>query len=48
MSGAIGLRYEALSFALEIEQVPREDWADTTNGVQTMEIETLRLWREQR
>lgn len=46
MSGAVGLRYEALAFALEMEQVPRTDWPDVTSGVQTMEQETLRLWRE--
>jgi hypothetical protein len=48
MSGAIGLRMEAMPFALQLEQVSAEDWPDVTDGVQIMEHETLRLWREKR
>lgn len=48
MGGAIGLRMESMPFALQLEQVPQEDWADVTDGVQIMEHETLRLWREKR
>jgi len=47
-SGAIGLRYEALQLALELEGVPRSDWPEVTNGVQLMEQETLRIWRSQK
>ena len=47
MGGAIGLRYEVLGFTLELEQVPRADWPEVTDGVQIMEAETLRLWAEQ-
>lgn len=48
MSGAIGLRMEAMPFALQLEQVPPEDWTEVMDGVQIMEHETLRLWREKR
>jgi hypothetical protein len=48
MSGAIGLRLEGLPFALQVEQVPAEDWAEVTTDVQVMEHETLRLLREKR
>lgn len=48
MAGIVGLRMEAMSFALELEQVPRADWPDVVDGVQVMELETLRLWREKR
>ena len=48
LNGLVGLRYETLPFALELEQVPKPDWAEATDGVQTMEIETLRIKREQR
>lgn len=48
MGGAIGLRYETLGFALELEGVPRADWPETTDGVQLMEAETLRLWAEKK
>lgn len=46
MNGAVGLRYEALQLALELEAVPRSEWADVTDGVQVMESETLRLNRK--
>jgi len=48
MSGAVGLRYEALPLALELEGVQKSDWPEVTNGVQILEQETLRLWREKR
>lgn len=47
-NGAIGLRYECLALAMELECVPKEDWAEVTNGVQIMEQETLRIWRSQK
>lgn len=48
MNGAIGLRYDSLQLWLEIEQVPKTDWAEATAGVQTLEHETLRIWREKK
>lgn len=48
MSGAIGLRLEGMPFALQVEQVLAEDWAEVTTDVQVMEHETLRLLREKR
>ena len=47
MAGAIGLRMESLPFVLEMQQVPKKDWAQVTQGVRVMERETLRLWRSQ-
>ena len=47
-AGAIGLRYEAMPFALELEQVQRSDWPDVTADVQVLERETMRIWREKR
>jgi hypothetical protein len=44
----VGLRYEALQFALQIEGVPPERWSDVADGVQVMEFETLRIWRDKR
>lgn len=48
MAGAIGLRLESMPFALQLERVATEDWPEVTDGVQIMEHETLRLWREKR
>jgi hypothetical protein len=48
MAGPIGLRYEPLAFALEIEGVSRADWPATVDAVQSLEFETLRLYRESR
>lgn len=48
MGGAIGLRMEPMPFAMQLEQVPQEDWTEVADGVQIMEHETLRLWREKR
>jgi Phage related hypothetical protein (DUF1799) len=48
MNGAIGLRLEALPLALHIEGVPEDKHAEVIDGVQAMEQETLRLWREKR
>lgn len=48
MGGAVGLRYEALPFALQLHGVPAAEWGEVTDAVQVMEAETLRLWREQR
>lgn len=48
MGGAVGLRMETMPFALQLEQVPADDWADVITEVQIMEHETLRLWREKR
>lgn len=45
MAGAIGLRYEALPLALEMQGIARADWPDTIAGVRAMEAETLRLLR---
>lgn len=48
MSGAVGLRYEALPLAMELEEVPADQRAEVVDGVQVMEQETLRLAREKR
>lgn len=48
MNGPVGLRYEALPLALELEGIPRTRWSQVTEGVQVMESETLRLMREKR
>lgn len=48
VGGAIGLRMEPMPFAMQLEQVPKEDWTEVADGVQIMEHETLRLWREKR
>lgn len=48
MSGPVGLRYEALPLALEVEGVARADWPEVLSGVQVLEAETLRLLREKR
>lgn len=48
MNGPVGLRYEALPLALELEGIPRARWPQVTEGVQVMESETLRLMREKR
>lgn len=48
MSGAVGLRMEAMPLALRLEGVPRPDWPEVVDAVQVMEHETLRHWREQR
>ncbi len=42
--GVIGLRYEALPFVLQLEDVPAHDWPDVMAGVQVMEQEALRIW----
>lgn len=42
----IGLRYEALQFALRLERVPRADWPDVVQDVQTIEMELLRLMHQ--
>lgn len=47
-AGPVGLRYEALQLAMELENVPRSDWDDVMDGIQVMEYETLRIWREKR
>lgn len=46
MAGVIGLRNESLEFALRLEGVPAEEWPDVVDGVQLMESETMRSWRE--
>lgn len=33
----IGLRYEALPLAMEVEQVPRADWPGVMDAVQVVE-----------
>lgn len=48
MNGATGLNYSSLEFWLKLDQVPAQDWPEVITGVQTMEFETLRIWREQR
>ena len=48
MGGAVGLRLESMPFAMQIEQVPAEDWNEVTTAVQIMETETLRLLRDKR
>jgi hypothetical protein len=48
MNGATGLNYASLEFWLKLEAVPPPDWLEVMAGVQTMEHETLRLWREMR
>lgn len=48
MSGAIGLRYEALPLAMELEDIPKTDWPEVFDAVQVMEYETLRIRREKR
>jgi hypothetical protein len=48
MNGPVGLRYEAASLALRLEQVPPREWPEVIEGIQQMEIETLRIWREKR
>lgn len=45
-SGAIGLNYSSLQLWLGIEDVPRADWWQVTQDMQTLESETLRLMRE--
>lgn len=47
-NGAVGLRMECLPVAMEFEAVPRHLWPQVADGVQAMEAETLRLWREKR
>lgn len=48
MSGATGLRYEAITLAMELEGVARGNWPQVMDGVQVMEHETLRIWRDMR
>jgi hypothetical protein len=48
MNGATGLNYSSLEFWLKLEPVAQPDWQEVTAAVQTMEHETLRIWREQR
>lgn len=48
MNGAIGLRLEAYPLALQVEGVPPERHTEVIDGVQIMEEETLRLWRNKR
>lgn len=48
MNGAIGLRMESFPLALQLEGVPTELHSDVIDGVQVMEAETLRLWRNKR
>lgn len=48
MNGPVGLRYESIPVALRQEQIPRDQWSDVIDGVQVMEQETLRIWREKR
>lgn len=44
----LSLRMECLPMAMELEAVPRHLWPEVADGVQAMEAETLRLWREKR
>lgn len=46
MSGATGLRYEALPLVLRLHSVPRAEWQDVFDGVRVMETEALSIWRE--
>lgn len=48
MNGPIGLRYEVLQAVIKMEKVPAAQWKDVLEGVQVMEHETLRIWREKR
>lgn len=48
MSGATGLRYESIALAMELEGVARDKWPQVMDGVQVMESETLRIWRDMR
>jgi hypothetical protein len=43
-AGPTGLRYEAMPFFLDLNDVPRAEWRDVTFGVRVMEQETLRVW----
>lgn len=47
MGGLIGLDYASLPFFLELERVPRADWPEVTDDLQTMEAEALVLMRKQ-
>lgn len=48
MSGPVGLRYEVLPVVFRLRQVPRSEQSDALDGLQVMESEALRYWRETR
>jgi hypothetical protein len=48
MGGPVGLRYEALQAVLDLRSVPQDEREETFSGVQVMESEALRYWREHR
>lgn len=44
--GAIGLNYQSLQLLLHTQGVPPAEHAHIIAGVQILEFETLRLWRQ--
>lgn len=46
-AGPVGMVYD-FPFWLELERVPRSDWLQVVDDVQTVEGECLRLMRERR
>ena len=48
MSGALGMRYEALPLVLDILQVPAADRLDVFDGFRVIEAEIVRLVNEKR
>ncbi len=45
MGRPLGIRMEAMSFALELEGVPRDEWREVVNSVQVMEGAALEICR---
>ena len=43
MGGVVGLRYEALPMVMKVAGVPRSEWQEVFDGVQTMERRALSL-----
>jgi hypothetical protein len=47
-SGVIGLNYQSLQLYVQTYALPADQWPEFFDGIQTLEFETMRLWREKR
>lgn len=45
-SGVVGLRYEAMAFVMDIEEIPQKDRAAVMDEVQVMESTVLDIWHK--